>query len=571
MMRRLVSAIAVLGLVACAPGAAYDNLTGGTKTATEDSALAAPRPISPVSVSMVATSRPRLAWRLAGAATGAIVELSKTRAFDGEIKQYQADGSELVVPEDLDAGIWFWRLTSKTISTVGTKTSPAWEVLVRGPAAHGTSDTPTGSIVDLDGDGVVDLLAIYDDAWDMDGKTYGPFVLPIHGDASGQLTPKLDAAIPLTSRPTPDAIPVALAGGTDGDGDGISDTVVGWRDPDAQGNLAVMFPGDAKRLLSDGYQLPIWFSSSSLAVREAGDPNADGFGDYLVSDSVDVKLVLGGAPSATQYVTRGGVDIVTAAYFPPGMPRPTDPYALLAGFDADGDGIADLALGFQSPTDPAAARLFSSSTTSTSTSHHLAGDGSSDGTTASATAGSPIALLRGGSGSFADLGTVRFVDMDPRIAKPVALASGDFDGDGLSDVASSIAIGAKRRVCVWYSRPGTTPAAGPCIDGGADLDFGSSMTAADVEGDGIDELLVTSREGGGCVKVLRADSGITVVAKVPGVGPTVLTTIWPGRPGAARWAALSADAGAIRVFEGTTEKQTLPHYDYTRGFGRALR
>ena len=77
-MKRALLA-AVLALSACAAPSSYEGLAGGTK---EDAAVSAPRPVSPVSVSLIASSRPRLRWDLgnnAGAAgsaaplTGAIV------------------------------------------------------------------------------------------------------------------------------------------------------------------------------------------------------------------------------------------------------------------------------------------------------------------------------------------------------------------------------------------------------------------------------------------------------------------------------------------------------------------
>jgi len=106
----------------------------------------------------VASSRPRLKWALGTNVTGAIVELSQTRDFAGEVKRFGAKGSELVVPEDLALGIWFWRLKGAAPGLTGTTTSVVWEMLVRGPAAYGSSDAPTRSLVDMNGDGEPDLL-----------------------------------------------------------------------------------------------------------------------------------------------------------------------------------------------------------------------------------------------------------------------------------------------------------------------------------------------------------------------------------------------------------------------------
>ena len=153
--------VAALALGACAAPSSYDGLAGGTK---EDASVTAPRPVSPISVSLIASSRPRLRWDLdtnTGAPatlTGAVVEMSRTRDFSNDVKRFAAKGIELVVPEDLEPGIWFWRLKGEAGGSLGTTPSAVWEMLVRGPAAHGSSDTPTRSMVDMNGDGEPDLL-----------------------------------------------------------------------------------------------------------------------------------------------------------------------------------------------------------------------------------------------------------------------------------------------------------------------------------------------------------------------------------------------------------------------------
>ena len=61
---------------ACAPGSSYEGLSGGT---AEDAALEPPRPVYPVSVALLATRRPKLRWAEVPGATGAVVELCRTR------------------------------------------------------------------------------------------------------------------------------------------------------------------------------------------------------------------------------------------------------------------------------------------------------------------------------------------------------------------------------------------------------------------------------------------------------------------------------------------------------------
>ncbi|HEY8076023.1 MAG TPA: VCBS repeat-containing protein [Labilithrix sp.] len=569
MIRRLVPVFALLGLAACGPGAAYDNLSGGTTSATEDSALEAPRPMSPVAVSTVATSRPRFKWELFGTATGAIVELSKTRAFDGDIKRYAADGRELVVPEDIDPGIWFWRLTARTSSTYGTKTSPVWEVLVRGPAAHGASDSPTGSIADLDGDGIPDLLTVFDG---IDGPdVYAPVLLPMRGTSDKQFTSLTEMAIYIGPDEN-DPQPIAIAAGTDADGDGISDLAYGfWVDDPQYGAYAYagILQGvtDPTALIGQT-EYPIQAALSTMvSIREAGDANGDGYGDYIVSDAWVPHVTLGSAKGPHAYIdlAPGFVGSPTGPTIPP--------YVIGAPFDADGDGVADVALGFPAPAALAhRAWLLETNATAYHPQAIGSGTGSLDDGSGDTGPQSPIFYAAGGADRLGSVvAPLRIANTDATIAQPIAIATGDFDGDGISDMASSMAIGRSRRVCVWFGRANDTPLPGPCVHDDGDVDLGTSMTAADIEGDGIDELIVSTQAQGGSMVVMRADRDLAIVAKVTNLGPTVLTTIWPGRPGPARWAALSADGRYIRVFEGTSELQKIERIQGTRGYGRALR
>ena len=92
--------VAALALSACAAPSSYEGLAGGTK---EDAAVSAPRPVSPISVSLVASSRPRLRWDL-GNGTAATPLCERVGRHHAEL---------------------------------------VWEMVVRGPAAHGASDSPS--------------------------------------------------------------------------------------------------------------------------------------------------------------------------------------------------------------------------------------------------------------------------------------------------------------------------------------------------------------------------------------------------------------------------------------------
>jgi hypothetical protein len=554
--------VAALALSACAAPSSYEGLAGGTK---EDAAVTAPRPVSPISVSLIASSRPRLRWDLgsvsstAASLTGAVVELSRTREFTGGVKRFTAKGSELVVPEDLEPGIWFWRLKGESSGSLGTNASVVWEMLVRGPAAHGSSDTPTRSMVDMNADGEPDLLvgAVTDNGQPQDGQGE-----PVPGTAAGAPAPPAgttSGAILLyggsrergfAGGPT-DWLggygskyvgPMSIGGGTDINGDGRTDVVESGieamsHDGEFYFDVNVWFAADKPDAMFDLVEGgPLYTSAPSFAlpnVREGADINGDGYGD-AVAGFVDTGMIVLGT------TLKGSPALVNVD---PGLDADPGPNALsriaMGSFDANGDGLADVAFGVSSSYQPTAR--------------------------ASVSLGDRIGRV----------GQPTMIDApDSRIA--TAFTAGDFDGDGIDDVAIATAVDQGSRICIWFGDRATVLRKGPCVTSVAgDKDFGASLTAADLEGDGVDELLATTRTGDvDGVRVVRVGAdGAASVAPIGVAGLGVrLTTIWPGRPGKARWAAVAADGSRIGVFEGGELRSTLtPPPGVIRGFGRGLR
>ncbi|MDB4942212.1 MAG: hypothetical protein JWP97_1746 [Labilithrix sp.] len=535
MTRRALLVAALLAAPACAAPSSFDGVTGGVR---EDDTLEAPRPVSPVSVSMVASSRPRLTWSLARGATGAVVELARTRDFAKEVKTFSAAGSELKVPADLEPGIWFWRLGSAAGAAVGTKRSVVWEVLARGPAAHGESDAPSRGLVDMNGDGLADLLvaATADDSGDA-----SPVVLFYPGTADRGFSSGGKEGFLGVSGSAYDG-PISLGGGTDLDGDGYTDLL-------EAGSYAHVDQGatwfDASVTYATGGRSDLTFdldrggplftgapSSGVPSVREGGDVDGDGYGDAVVGmDDVG-------------YVVLGAVATLSSqpALLPIGpganVGAPGTTRVAFGGFDANGDGLSDVAFSFASAYEPSA-RAF---------------------------------VAPGDRGERVAAPTM--LDA-PEAKRAVAFAAGDFDGDGLDDLAVTTPLSGASRLCVWYGRRDTLLAAGPCLTAGpGEVDLGASLTAADLEGDGVDELLASVMVGGVAgVRVVRIVAGAASASAIgdPGLGVR-LTTIWPGRPGKARWAAAAADGTRIAIYEGTVLQETLAGPPGTvSGFGRGLR
>lgn len=549
----------VLALTACAAPSSFEGLAGGTK---EDAAVVAPRPVSPISVSLVASSRPRLRWDLGNVSngsaplTGAIVEMSRTRDFAKDVKRFEAKGTELVVPEDLDLGVWFWRLKGNASGAVGTTPSVVWEMVVRGAAAHGSSDAPTRSMVDMDGDGIADLYiagtvdmsdptmpaaavgALTTVGGPSPAKPVAPMIAFYSGDKDGGF--KLGDAVAFDAEAYEGA--VSIGGGIDFDGDGITDVVRGGFTSAKQQGVT-FFDVDMIFGSSNGkspFDLnrggPIYYASDSTSVpsvREGGDVDGDGYGDAVVGLEDASLVMLGNAPSAGQL---GGQPAII-----PMLPdQPLGKARIAVGaFDSNGDGLSDVAFSIESSYEP--------------------------GVRAFAAAGSHTQRVTE---------PVMLDGADARRA--IAFAAGDYNGDGLDDVAIAAPVGDTTRICIWLGDRDKLLVKGACVVAPAgDTDFGASLTAADLEGDGVDELLVTAKTGGvDGTRVVRLDGngGATVAPiGVPGVGVR-LTTIWPGRPGKARWAAVAGDGSRVAVFEGTDlETSIAPTAGVIRGFGRGLR
>ena len=569
--RRLLPAtlaFAVFALGACAAPSSFDGLAGGTKEAKEDATVDAPRPVSPISVSLVSSARPRLKWDLGAKLTGAVVEMSRTPQFAKDVKRFEAKGSELVVPEDLELGVWFWRLKGTAAGTFGTTTSVVWEMVVRGPAAHGASDAPTRSMNDMNADGVPDLMiaATIDDSQSPGGPSNPNRVIapgPIAaGTAGGANTPPVPMAPILLWYPgdlergfagggkdgfvgstsTYDG-PISIGGGTDFDGDGHTDLIEGgtWADT-FDGKLwfsvTTIYASTSKDSAfdlnrggpiylgaEDGHTLP--------SVREGADVDGDGYGDAVVGLEDVGFLVLGGVAKG---LSLPAVLPVEPAW---GGAHSGKSRIAMGSFDANGDGLADVAFSFTNSYQPSA-RAFAA-----------AGDRSRR------------------------VGDTKFIDAsDAKLA--TAFTAGDFNGDGIDDVAITTPVGTSTRVCIWFGDREKLLTPGPCVAAPAgDQDFGASLTAVDLEGDGIDELLATAKTGDtDGVRVVRIGGDGVAKAQpigVPGLGVR-LTTIWPGRPGKARWAAVAADGSRVGIFEGGDLKETLMQpRDILRGFGRGIR
>ena len=556
--------LASLACGACGAPSSFDGVTGGSKgnttpviatqpqvnepatTITQDENLAAPRQLSPLSASLVSTSRPRFMWTYGDGGSDAVVELSQTHDFKGTLKKYPVHGKELAITEDLTPGVWFWRLKGATSASIGITPSPVWEVVVRGPAAHGSSDTPSRAIIDMNGDGEPDLL-VAETLIDM-GATGGdagadPTPFPIIQVMPGGKDHFVvtDGHDGIGGWGTVYAGPVSI-GGSDLDGDGLTDMIeAGGLDTYEDGattrfNPSVNYAAPyGSAFILDGLRSGDLYTGPAGTllphVSGAGDVDGDGYGDAVVGLDNLSFVALGSLP-AKAFTPLAMLSIGDAS----GEPASGHTRAALGGFDANGDGLADVMFSY---TDPTRSGAFVA-----------AGD-------RGLRVAPPTTILNA-------------------VSAPTAVAAGDFNGDGIDDVAFTVTAGTTTQVCISYGDRSKMLIAGACTSAPAgETDFGLSLTAVDLEGDGVDELLATSKTSasGYGVRLLRATGSVlvtTAISTPPGVGLR-LTTLWPGRPGKARWAAAAADGSHVEVYEGDALWQRVEGDRGATGFGRGLR
>jgi hypothetical protein len=236
-------------------------------------------------------------------------------------------------------------------------------------------------------------------------------------------------------------------------------------------------------------------------VVSGGDIDGDGYGDFLLGFTTSTDVAFGSPSDATE---PPRVTIPDAR-----KPKPARP-VIAAGFDANADGLGDVLLALPTlDTDPQLA-FFGDRTRTLGHSTSLAAD-----------------------------------------APVVAAVAGDFDGDGISEVAAI----SNDRVCLWKNG-----SASLALCSAADTGALRSLVAVDLEGDGQDDVVAAIETEGNPVafaafhlkpsafEASSIDTGQTDLTRR-------MTTIWPGRPGPGRWAVAASDH--IVIFEGTKVLQKL--------------
>ncbi|WP_053237212.1 VCBS repeat-containing protein [Sandaracinus amylolyticus] len=289
--------------------------------------IPAPRPILPWSTARTTSPTVTFRWALAEPATGARVEICGDPACVTVIEMQDVDGEELttlVPPDPLPASrVFYWRLTGRAGTRVGTEQSPIWSFSVHGRATVTVSAT-WGSTYDLDGDGLAEVLA---------GAPASSVVRLWRGRAPiGGAPPTPSTEI---SGATPLQLGTAIANGGDLNGDGLGDLVIAGAENayafhGVSGALpaALNVTGASTTLASLGALTP-----ARLAI--AGDVDRDGYADLVVGEPSMRRVVLfrGGASG----LATTGTPIASGAA---GFGR-----SVAGSCDVNGDGYSDLIVG----------------------------------------------------------------------------------------------------------------------------------------------------------------------------------------------------------------------------------
>ena len=354
--------------------------------------------------------------------------------------------------------------------------------------------TVVAGLGDLNGDGYDDLaVGALRGAYSPTSTLPGAF---IHYGSSTGVSSLADYTVPYTER----GIGQSIAGGGDLDGDGAPDMLIG-APFNGQGSAYVyrgVTSGLSSRVASREAPLADVHNTFGFA---AGDFNDDGYDDHILGD----LHAYGGAGAV--YVYNGGPHgpggLVDAVLSP--ATAASECWMGAAG-DFNGDGIDDLAVGCKwSSADPVAAYLYPGSGSGLASeaidtyapsagpfgmgrSMIALGDNDGDGfdELVVTDASGVIEVVDGSSTGF-DSASVQALAVAGGLSG--ALATGDFNGDGLDDLAFNTGSWDPGFAVHLGSTSGLQSSPGTLV-GGTSTSEAHGFAACDLNGDGFDELLV---------------------------------------------------------------------------------
>jgi hypothetical protein len=420
------------------------------------------RPVAPLSGSMSGSRQPT--FRYTPARGNATVQICDDRACAHVLDELAGSQGAAQPETPLRAGVLFWRVvTNQTHSAV-------WQLTIPGRDTGG--DIAWGVVPDFNGDGFSDVAIGSPAAGSQsvsvfNGTSNGPGFTADETLSGGALFGE------------------AVASAGDVNGDGFVDLAV------ASGSgpgLVTVFlggpagPGGAGTPLSAGNVT----SGFGASIASAGDVNGDGYGDLLVGGVENAQVFLGSAAG-----------IATTAAFPlAGLGGTGDASVVQGPSDVNADGMPDLYVGgalYVSSTGGLMAEAgFANALGSFAGDEN--GDGFGDFASFQVFPGTPEGI---------DNGRSLFIQ-----AGETALGTaGDIDGDGYSDVISSLSSREQLtdRQRVYFGAPGSCGSTGCRPFRSVPIpghDFaGGNLTAflggvGDVNGDGLDDMVASTPDTG---------------------------------------------------------------------------
>jgi hypothetical protein len=322
---------------------------------------------------------------------------------------------------------------------------------------------------------------------------------------SGSFTAAAGSPFTTGANPNPNSVVVG-----DFNGDGIPDLATANLGGSQDTVTVLLGNGSGGFTAAPGSPFTVGINPTSVVV---GDFNGDGIQDLAVanSSSNSISVLLGNG--------SGGFTAAPGSPFAAG----TNPLSVVVG-DFNGDGIQDLAAanlnggnvtvllgngsgGFTAaPGSPFAAP---GQPTSVAVGD-FNGDGIQDLAVASQFSDNVTVLLGNGSGGFTPaLGSPFAVGTNPASA-----VVGDFNGDGVQDLAIANFGGGSVTVLLGNGTGGFTPAPGSPFAIGANP---NSVVVGDFNGDGIQDLATANEVGGNNITVLlgNGSGGFTVATGSP--------------------------------------------------------
>ncbi|HEX2660668.1 MAG TPA: VCBS repeat-containing protein [Polyangia bacterium] len=366
------------------------------------------RLIAPLSGAIVGTRRPLFRWDGPGVAVG---EVCRDRGCRHVVSTFVGADHTAHALRPLPRGPLFWR-----VKTAGGQWSAPWEVFVSGASGHAARSI-LGFHYDANADGhgeaVVRAL--------LPAPAAPPAYDRLHVYAGGPA-----GIVPARQTVVENAGPPVVLG--DVNGDGYGDLAAGTG----------IYAGGRSGIAS----VPTGTLPNTISLYAAGDIDGDGYGDVVGGNIFGgTKLWIYRGSASGPSVTGIDIDFATK-----------DPFvwtAPIAAADLNGDGYGDVVLFRRN----------------------------------SQTNEGSLGFVRGGPGGVLDGGTTTFV---PGADYPQTTATGDVNGDGIADF---IFVRAPGTADVYFgSSSGLPPTASQTIALSSGSDFIRNLAIGDFNGDGIADV-----------------------------------------------------------------------------------